>query len=353
MRTIAIHCFADPQQFCQSATPAKWTQLLQEGRDLGLTAQLYALFKRHNLWQALPSKVQQHLSWGWRFYLRQRHALFFELQQLEPSFVELDYPVLLLKGAAYQALGLTAAEGRLFSDIDLLVDRSAIQDCKGRLFMAGFYEAEVSAYDRFFYLTLSHECPPLVHVQRSSSIDLHFNIFPLAGRKHLNIEYFIQQRSTLSGSGFATPSLAMLFIHAAIHFYWQEESHKMAKDLVDLFLLAQQCQQLAAMDWVILESKRLGACEPVINCLLLLEQHFSLTLQPTEIAREARLEYQCRFANYLIGAIVGKRAAATPARWLWYLRGYLHKMTLPILLKHSMHKFISWLKRPAAVASAK
>ncbi|HAW93981.1 MULTISPECIES: nucleotidyltransferase family protein [unclassified Arsukibacterium] len=331
---LLIQCFRNPKQFLATANAACWSDLLQQARSLGLTAQLKALFERHNMLNELPETVQKHCAWGWRYYQKQRASLFYELMQLEPALAQTNYPCVLLKGAAYQALGLAVSEGRLYSDIDLLVNRSQLSDCKAKLFFAGFFEPAMSAYDKHFYLELSHENPPLYHVKRGTTLDLHFALFPLAGHKNLVTEQVFASASLLEGSCFQVPSLSYLYIHAAIHFFWQEERHKLIKDLIDLDLLYNQLAERQLLQQLLNDSKQFGALEPVVNTLLLVEKLFNRQL-PAEIASQlANSPERRNFARALLLRQLQAGTIATLAGAIWYLRGYRHKMHWRVLLRH-------------------
>lgn len=348
---LLIQCFRDPKQFLAKASAACWTDLLQQARSLGLTAQLKALFERHSMLDELPGTVQKHCAWGWRYYQKQRASLFYELMQLEPALAQTNYPCLLLKGAAYQALGLAVSEGRLYSDIDLLVSRSQLADCKAKLFFAGFFEPAMSAYDKHFYLELSHENPPLYHVKRGTALDLHFALFPLAGHKNLATEQVFASASPLEGSCFQVPSLSYLYIHAAIHFFWQEERHKLIKDLIDLDLLYTQLAEKQLLQQLLNDSEQFGALEPVVNTLLLVEKLFNRKL-PAEIASQLVNSHERRdLARALLLRQLQTGTIATLAGALWYLRGYRHKMHWRALLRHVWVKSSLMLRQRRQSAS--
>ncbi|WP_290613090.1 nucleotidyltransferase family protein [Arsukibacterium sp. UBA3155] len=343
---LAIRCFRDPQTFAANATATCWTDLLQQARSLGLTAQLHALFARHQLLQSLPETVQKHFAWGWRYYQKQRGSLFYELMQLEPFLGQADYPCLLLKGAAYQALGLTVSEGRLYSDIDLLVRRPQLTDCKDKLFFAGFFEPAISAYDKHFYLELSHENPPLYHVKRGTALDLHFALFPLAGRKKLNTELVFASASKIAGSCLQVPNLSYLYIHAAIHFFWQEEQHKLVKDLIDLDLLYGQLAEQNLLLQLLNDAQQFGALEPTVNTLLLVQSLFKRALPAEVTAKLVNSPYRRDVARALVLWQLGSGVRARLAGSLWYLRGYHHKMHWRALLRHVWVKGkLAWQQR--------
>jgi hypothetical protein len=343
---LSIRCFRDPQAFLVNATAPCWTELLQHARSLGLTAQLYALFERHQLLQTLPETVQKHFAWGWRYYLKQRGSLFYELMQLEPCLAKADYPCVLLKGAAYQALGLKVSEGRLYSDIDLLLRRSQLNDCKDRLFFAGFFEPAVSAYDKHFYLDLSHENPPIYHIKRGTALDLHFALFPLAGRKDLDTEQVFTGARTLAGSCLQVPSLNYLYIHAAIHFFWQEEQHKLVKDLIDLDLLYSQLSEQNLLLQLLNDAEQFGALEPTINTLFLIQNLFNRAMPADITAILTKSPHRRDLARALVLWQLQQGIRAKLAAALWYLRGYRHKMHWRVLLRHIWVKGkLAWQQR--------
>jgi hypothetical protein len=343
---LPIRCFANPQAFLTSASAADWTDLLQQARSLGLTAQLRALFVRNSLFQQLPATVQRHCDWGWRYYQKQQASLFNELLQLEPCLAQASYPCVLLKGAAYQALGLAVSEGRLYSDIDLLVYRQQLNDCKAKLFFAGFFEPEMSAYDKHFYLELSHENPPLYHVKRGTAIDLHFALFPLAGQKKLATEHVFQHANPIASSCLQTPSLSYLYIHAAIHFFWQEEQHKLVKDLIDLDLLCSELAGQQLLTQLLCDSEQFGALEPVVNTLLLVQQLFGREFPVDIAAILAQSPKRRTVARALVLAQLQWGIKAKLAGALWYLRGYRHKMYWRALTRHVWVKSkLAWQQR--------
>ncbi|KKO47241.1 hypothetical protein WG68_00910 [Arsukibacterium ikkense] len=343
---MLIRCFRDPQTFQATATADCWTNLLQQARSLGLTAQLRALFSRHQLLQDLPDTVQKHCAWGWRYYQKQQASLFYELMQLEPWMAAASYSCVLLKGAAYQAAGLTVSEGRLYSDIDMLVERQQLDDCKAKLFFAGFFEPAMSAYDKHFYLELSHENPPLYHVKRGTALDLHFALFPLAGRKNLATGRVFASAGAIAGSCLQVPSLSYLYIHAAIHFFWQEEQHKLVKDLIDLDLLYQQLADGQLLQQLLTDAKDFGALEPVVNTLLLIEQLFCRQLPADITAQLQHSVYRRNVARALVVRQLTPGVNAKLAAALWYVRGYRHKMHWRVLTRHIWIKSkVAWQQR--------
>src|SRR5690348_4419464 len=104
-----------------SLTLRDWDHLIRLGRRAEMLGRIHALLDECGLLREIPSAPRAHLEAAhivaldherlvrWEVYCIQR-ALF----QVEPSFV-------LLKGAAYVMSKLPFAQGRLQSDVDILV----------------------------------------------------------------------------------------------------------------------------------------------------------------------------------------------------------------------------------------
>ncbi len=95
-----------------------------------------------------------------------------------------DYPgkVVLMKGTAYAAAGLRAAEGRHIGDLDIMVAREDLPQVEAALLTAGWEWVKEDAYDDAYYRDHMHELPPLIHKERDRMIDVHHTILPLTAR---------------------------------------------------------------------------------------------------------------------------------------------------------------------------
>src|SRR5262245_54060525 len=105
----------------------EWDALLPRARVTLLLPRLAKLAERWSLTDRVPEVVRRHLTTGLELAREQERALRWELQRLEQVLSPLGWPVLLLKGAAYLASELPMAEGRLVSDIDIMVPAEALE----------------------------------------------------------------------------------------------------------------------------------------------------------------------------------------------------------------------------------
>lgn len=332
-----LRFFAAPAMFIRQACAADWTEFLQLARQHGLTARFYHVLERSQLLDAIPEKVKQHGLSGARYAAKQQHSLFFELQQLEKVFAGAGYPCLLLKGAAYRGLALSVSYGRLFSDIDILVPADKMADARNRLFFSGYSEGSLSDYDRRYYLNWAHQNPPLQHYQRGTVIDLHHHIYPVASARTINIAPVFDSAVQVNGSVFSVPAAAHLFIHAAVHLFYQEETHKLLKDLIDLNELLQEVAQQQQLSFMLEQSREMSVQSAVANACMVLHRLFGNEVAGQQIAQYHRF-YQPSVCRLLLMMLSGNRFTAWLAQQLWFIRGHSLKMRWSVLLYHSLAK---------------
>lgn len=332
-----LQFFAAPSRFIKQASAADWTEFLQQARQHGLTARFYHVLEREQLLAAAPEKVKQHGLSGARYAVKQQHSLFFELQQLENVFSGADYPCLLLKGAAYRGLALPVSYGRLFSDIDILVPAEKMTDARNRLFFTGYSEGSLSDYDRHYYLNWTHQNPPLQHYQRGTVIDLHHHIYPVASSRTINIAPVFEYAVQINGSAFSAPVAAHLFIHAAVHLFYQEETHKLLKDLIDLNALLLEVAEQQQLSLLLEHSQEMSVQSAVANACVVLHRLFGNAVAEQQIANYHHF-YQPSVCRLLLMILSGNRFTGWIAQQLWFIRGHSLKMRWSVLLYHSLAK---------------
>ena len=341
--------FASPAEFVQQATPQQWTTFLQQARQQGLTARFYYVLQTKQLLDQVPLQVKLHGESGARYAQKQQHSLYAELQQLESLFAVADYPCLLLKGAAYRTQALAVSFGRLFSDIDILVPAAQLRHVRDRLFFYGFREAQMTDYDRDYYLNWSHQNPPLQHYQRGTVIDLHHHIYPTASARKIDISPIFSHAEALPGSAFKLPKSAHLFIHAAVHLFYQEETHKLQKDLIDLNDLLLQVQQEQQLDFMLQQATLMTVQSAVANACQILAEVFA-NPAAQHCRGSMRLSKAQPLVCYLLLSMLrGDGPRAWLAQQLWFVRGHKLKMRWQVLLYHTLAKptaaIRQWLKR--------
>ncbi|WNO62191.1 nucleotidyltransferase family protein [Rheinheimera sp. MMS21-TC3] len=343
MSFIVLDFFRDTQAFYQQAKPEHWRQLLVDLRRYGLLAKAYYQLHLHNPSLEPPAVVAKHLNAGAKYADKQQQSLFYELLLLEDLAAELDFPCLLLKGAAYRALALPMSYGRLFSDIDILVPEKSFLTMRSKLFFQGFYEPQISDYDRHYYMKWSHQSPPVQHFERHTVIDLHHQIYPTASALKLNIAPFFKRAVQISGSNLYLPCIEHLFIHAAVHLFFQEETHRTVKDIIDINQLFNHVMEQSGLASLQQEAKLIGAEAAVSNAAFVISKVFS------NQEASAYLQQRNTLApNKFVCKLMLKVLAAEPdkysfAKQIWFVRGHFLKLKWYILLYHFAAKPINQL----------
>ncbi len=141
-----------------------------------------------------------------------------EAEMARRALAALDVPVVLLKGCAYAAAGLSPAAGRAIGDLDILVARDALPAVEAALFGAGWEWVKEDAYDDLYYRRWMHELPPLIHQDRDRMIDVHHTILPPTARQTPDAEALLAD-SLLLASGLRILSPADMIVHAAAHLF--------------------------------------------------------------------------------------------------------------------------------------
>lgn len=343
-----IQFYKHPQQYLEQQQ--NLSALINEARQQSMLASLYHKCQALGLWHLVSVEAQRHLISGKVYADKQHLTCFNELKELCPALQEFDADVLLVKGIAYKIRGLQMAQGRLFSDIDLLVSKANFPRCVDFLKSIGFLEAEQTDYDRQYYLNWSHQYPPLFHYLRGSSIDLHHAIIPVTAKTQIDVQDYILQAQDVGLHNVKLPSDSYLFIHAAVHLFLQEETHKLVKDLCELNELG---RELLIDDttrhalWQAAEKSNVSRVIYTAATVLqqLFQQTWSQQLLDVAPNHAQPRSFKLRWNRWVITKLIGddspfKRQFAYMS---WYIRGHIHKMGLLRLTYHTVVKsYLTW-----------
>jgi hypothetical protein len=147
-----------------------------------------------------------------------RTQALWEAEMARRALVPLGIPVLLLKGTAFVAAGLSAGQGRLIGDLDILVPRVRLQEAEDALIEAGWEWVKDDPYDQQYYRLHMHELPPLIHRTRDRMIDVHHTILPLTAGPRPDAEALISDSVALE-NGLRILSPEDLIIHSVTHLF--------------------------------------------------------------------------------------------------------------------------------------
>ncbi|MET0365955.1 MAG: nucleotidyltransferase family protein [Sphingobium sp.] len=195
-----------------SLSPDRWTQLFATARSERLMGTL-----AHRLnGLVVPARVSRILGDARFDAEAERRQALWEADRARAAMAGLGLPVLLLKGTAYAAAGLSAGVGRSIGDLDILVPRARIDDVEGALLAGGWEWVKPDPYDDAYYRRWMHELPPLIHRTRDRMIDVHHTILPLTARPTPDAVAMIADALPL-GDGLAMLSPEDMICHAAAH----------------------------------------------------------------------------------------------------------------------------------------
>ena len=115
-------------QFRPDLTPFEWETILGQARQSRLLGRLAQHHVDQNWMANVPLGPRRYLEGALKMVDRQHHEVQWEVDCILRALKELDAPIVMLKGAAYFVAELPARNGRLFSDIDIMVTRERLPD---------------------------------------------------------------------------------------------------------------------------------------------------------------------------------------------------------------------------------
>ena len=213
----------------------QWDLLIRQARRTKLLARLAHTLEGAGLLKAVPMAPRLHLTSALKLANRQDRSLRWEVACICKELADAGVRVTLLKGAAYAMAKLAAANGRSFSDIDILVPKAALLNVESELMLHGWQGGHHDAYDQRYYRRWMHEIPPLRHVRRGTTLDVHHAILPETARVKVNTSALLAAVVPLQGHTnlYVLQPVDML-LHSATHLFHEGDFEKGLRDLFDL-----------------------------------------------------------------------------------------------------------------------
>jgi len=312
-----------------------WNDIVIQATNAQLLGPLAAAIERAGVADCVPPAVRQHLALATLTSGKRREAALWEVAAIRRA-IDPDIPVVVLKGCAYAACEDLNAAGRVFSDIDILVPPALLERAEGKLIGAGFNPSQVSAYDQRYYREWMHEVPPMEHVRRHTSVDLHHAINPPVSRVH------VPTARLMAGLVATAPGVFVLgpvdrVMHCALHLVQEGDAQKLLRDLYDLHLLVQQHfgnEALLAGLWR--RADELGVLHLVRPAQQAAAALFSVDVQSQKSPRgwlARSLVAAARWPRPVFAAPLAEFALLAHSHWI--------KMPLGLLVPHLLRK--AWL----------
>jgi len=332
---------------------ADWDLLVRQARQAHLLARLYALLEERGLIAQVPTHPREHLAWSHAIAERHTQAVQWEVTMIRKAIAKVGVPIILLKGAAYVMAKLPAAQGRLFSDIDIMVPKASINAVEAALMLHGWAASHHDAYDQRYYRKWMHEIPPMQHMKRSTVIDVHHAILPETAYVHPDPEKLRAAALNLDGyDDLQVFAPVDMILHSAAHLFHEGELDHGLRDLVDLDSLLRHFSNLPSF-WpeLIERAKELELTRPLFYALrystLLLHTPISLdALRAAEVGRPNRL-MRSLMDSLFSRALMPVHPSCSDwftgtARRMLHVRANWLRMPPLMLARHLFHKaFIS------------
>jgi len=330
-------------------TEVEWDLLIRQTRKAMLLAKLYYLVLQQISKDKIPNSVWRHLKSAHVHSEKQFNDLLWEIRHLKVVAKNLGSPMILLKGAAYAIAGLSAAKGRVFSDIDILVPFNDIAQTESELMLNGWMSSNLDAYDQRYYRKWMHEIPAMRHIIRGSVIDLHHNILPRTVKSCPDARLLINKSLRLEQyDGISILAPVDRIIHSATHLFYDGELEHGCRDIVDLYeLLNEFIQHGETLGSLIERANELGLQKPVYYALryVKLILKFSVSAEMVNsLNKNTPSGLMIPIMDFLfIRALMPDHVSCNDrwtglARWLLYIRSHWLRMPLYQLIPHLLRK---------------
>ena len=330
-------------------SPREWELLLGQARQARMQGRLAQHFAERAWMSDVPAGPRCHLESGLIVARRQWHEVRWEADCIRRALASVRTPIVLLKGAAYLLAGLPPAPGRIFSDIDILVEHSKLAEVESALFAAGWISEERDAYNDRYYRQWMHELPPMRHVQRGTSIDVHHTITPPTSRFKVDgAELLNRIQAIPDHPGLYTLCPTDMVLHSATHLFLEGEFDHGLRDLLDMNdLVVHFAKDADYWDQLLDRAEELELNIPLSHALIHLKRLFS-TSPPIRLNDRIRALDRSAIQRRLMSGLLSRALRPNHpscdarftalARWLLYVRSHHMRMPIHLAIPHLVRK---------------
>lgn len=346
VQSALLHALRDPAQ-AASFSPARCSSLLHQARANGLLGRVAyrvtAACEAARL--PIPGVLAGHFESALRLCRTQQAEVQREARFLLAALHDLRAPVLMLKGAAYVLAALPAAHGRLFSDIDLMVPKADLSRAESKLQLHGWMGVAQTAYDERYYRQWMHELPPMTHVHRQTTLDVHHTLLPETARLRPDAAALFASAQGIPG----WPGLQMLcpadmVLHSMTHLFMNDETRHALRDLCDLDALLRHFGPTPGFWEQLLERARLHQLSRPLHYGLRYAARYLGTPVPAATQGAVHRLGPPAPLRPVMDALWSRaldpeaklrhRSSDALASWALYVRGHWLRMPAPLLLRH-------------------
>jgi hypothetical protein len=342
----------NPKTTTERLSLPEWSQLISVARRGHLLSRVAHLARHHGLLASLPIEVKPHFESALRIAESQHRNVHWEVAQIHRALEPMNIAFIILKGGAYITMGYDAGEGRVMSDVDIMVPHAQIVDAERALIENGWFPGKLNAYDQRYYRTWMHELPPLLHLKRGTSLDVHHTILPpTSALKPDVMSLWANAVPTGTRNGVLVLAPADMILHSAAHLFHDGEMEHGLRDLVDMDSLL---SQFATGDefWLHLSQRavELNLSRPLFYAFQCCRTFLQTPIPECAVQAaktSGKLESgSTRFVVALlttaIGAILddgkGETMSTSLAKFMIFVRSHYLRMPMHLLIPHLTRK---------------
>ncbi|MDH5444155.1 MAG: nucleotidyltransferase family protein [Gammaproteobacteria bacterium] len=331
-----------------------WDLLLRQARQSNLLPKLYYIVKSINHHSKLPDKIQDILVSAKKMADKHRQTVIWEIDRISEALKDIPVSVIYLKGAAYTLQNLPVSDGRLFSDIDILIDKKLINKVEHYLILNGWVSVKQSNYDQKYYRKWMHEIPPLKHRRRLIVVDIHHNILPPTAKFKTNIDLLIDSSMHVNElNNVRVFSPYGMLIHSMAHLFCEGEFNNGLRDLVDIDeLIRLFSKEKGFWDELLDLANKQNLNIPLFYGLRYSRKILS-TPVPEDVIRKISVSQLFRVNLVIMDRLFSRvfipnhksciKHSVYLAKFFLYIRGHYLRMPLHLLIPHLMIKlFTVW-----------
>jgi hypothetical protein len=342
--------------YCHAASTidfseGQWDLLIRQARAANMLARLCARFEQKQLLDKIPRQVKFHFTSARVSAQALERSICWEVHCLCKALAKSDIPLVLLKGAAYTYAHLPASLGRSYEDVDILVPKDELPTVERKLMLHGWVTTHTDSYDQRYYRQWMHELPPMRHVKRQSSLDVHHSILPETARLHPDPKKLFARAKLIDDNQLLfILSAPDMVLHSATHLFSDGELHNGLRDLTDLDLLLQEFSKKETF-WLDLldRAEEMELARPLYYALRYTSRILGTPI-PKAIVAKSEDYRPHRFKLLLMDFLFAhglqpdhptcRRSLTGVARWMLYIRSHYLRMPLHLLIPHLIRKAV-------------
>jgi len=254
----------------------------------------------------------------------------------------------LLKGGAYLQAGLAVAEGRLVSDLDILVPKARLTEVEQALIRDGWVAMTLDQYDQHYYRTWMHELPPLRHTTWGLVVDVHHAILPETSRLRPDSERLLAAALPTQDPRVKVLAPTDMVLHNCVHLFYDGDLTHGLRELLDLAGLLRELSQAEGFWPDLVERAEVqGLGRPLYYGLTQVAALLG-TGVPAEVTAALRrhaplwplrvLMRVCMTRLLRPRALEGAEPLRALVQWLFYVRSHWLRMPPLLLARHLLTK---------------